>query len=242
MAPTTRPFADIARGTHVLIVLSLALQVAVHWLGPKPQARAEDLARAPSESMLRAASQGEPVAAAKWLMLRLQAYDNQPGISIPFLSLDYGRVIAWLERILALDPQSQYPLLSASRLYGEVPDPVRQRQMLDFVFRKFLEDPNRRWPWLAHAVIIARHRLKDMPLARTYAEALRTRATGPDVPHWVQQMDILLLADMNEVESARVLLGGLLASGQVTDQHEFHFLNERLKELDAQPTAAPSHR
>jgi hypothetical protein len=189
--------------------------------------------------MLRAASLGEPVAAAKWLMLRLQAYDNQPGISIPFLSLDYGRVITWLERILALDPGSQYPLLSASRLYAEVPDPVRQRQMLDFVFRKFLEDPNRRWPWLAHAAIIARHRLKDLPLARTYAEALRTRATGLDVPHWAQQMDILLLADMNEVESAKVLLGGLLTSGRVTDQHEFHFLNERLKELEAQSPTAP---
>jgi hypothetical protein len=238
MVPTIRPFTDVARGTYVLVILSLALQVTVHWLGPEPQARADDLTPAPSELMLRAASLGEPVAAAKWLMLRLQAYDNQPGISIPFLSLDYSRVITWLERILALDPRSQYPLLSASRLYAEVPDPVRQRQMLDFVFRKFLEDPNRRWPWLAHAVVIARHRLKDMPLARTYAEALRTRATGPDVPHWAQQMHILLLADMNEVDSAKVLLGGLLTSGQVTDPHEFHFLNARLKELDARLKAA----
>jgi|ERR1700674_241531 hypothetical protein len=239
MAHTIRPFTDITRGTYALIALTLALQVTVHCVGPRPQARAEDLTPAPSEPILRAAILGEPVAAAKWLMLRLQAYDNQPGISIPFLSLDYGRVITWLERILTLDPGSQYPLLSASRLYAEVPDPRRQRQMLDFVYRQFLEDPNRRWPWLAHAVVIARHRLKDLALARTYADALRTRATGPGVPHWVQQLHVLLLADMNEVESAKVLLGGLLTSGQVTDEHELHFLNERLMELEARSTAVP---
>lgn len=228
-----RPFADVSRGIYALVVVSLALQIAVHWLGPRPQARAEDLKAPPSAPVLRAGSLGEPIAAAKWLMLRLQAYDNQPGISIPFRRLDYRRVIAWLERILSLDPRGQYPLLSASHLYAEVPDPMRQRQMLDFVYREFLADPNRRWPWLAHGVIVARHRLNDMALARTYAEALRTRATGTEVPHWVQQMEILLLADMNEAQSAKVLLGGLLASGQITDPHEFHFLNERLKELAA---------
>jgi hypothetical protein len=239
MSSNTRPFTDVSRSVYALAIIGLALQIVVHWMGPKPHARAEDLTVPPSVSVLRSSSLGEPLAAAKWLMLRLQGYDNQPGISIPFLSLDYDRVIAWLERILALDPKSQYPLLSASRLYAEVPDPVRQRQMLNFVYRKFLEDPNRRWPWLAHAAVIARHRLKDLPLARSYAEALRARATGPEVPHWVQQMEILLLADMNEAASAKILLGGLLASGQVTDPHEFHFLNERLKELESQPIVTP---
>ena len=53
---------------------------------------------------LRALSMGEPQAMAQFLTLFLQAFDNQPGISIPFRSLDYARVIVWLKTALALDP------------------------------------------------------------------------------------------------------------------------------------------
>src|SRR4030067_2185329 len=109
-----------------------------------------------------------------------------------------------------LDPQGQYPLLAASRLYGEVPDPARQREMLEFVYHKFQEDPARRWPWLAHAAVIARHRLKELPLALKYAHALADKSAGHDIPNWAQQMEIMLLEDMGEVETAQVLLGGLL--------------------------------
>ena len=83
--------------------------------------------------------------------LYLQAFDNQPGISIPFMQLDYPRVAQWLDASLDLDPLTQYPLLMASQLYAQVPDETRTRYMFEFVYRRFLEDPNRRWRWLAHA-------------------------------------------------------------------------------------------
>ena len=212
--------------------LALAAQGLLHARLPAPAARAEDLPAPPPAAVLRAASLGEPVALAKWLMLDLQAFDNQPGVSLPLAALDYGRVIAWLDAILALDPRGQYPLLAASRLYGEVPDPAKQRRMIEFVLARFAEDPGRRWPWLAHAAVVARHRLGDLVLARRCATALRERATGPGVPDWVEQMDILLAADMNELEAARALLGGLLASGQVTDPAELRFLRGRLEALE----------
>ncbi len=46
-------------------------------------------------------------------------------------------------------------------------------------------------------------------------------------------MEIFLHEDMGEYEAAKVLLGGLLASGTVTDPHELAFLVERLKQLEA---------
>ncbi|MGH8615637.1 MAG: hypothetical protein ACREYF_27365, partial [Gammaproteobacteria bacterium] len=166
-------------------------------------------------------------------MFWLQAFDNQPGISIPFRELDYRQVIGWLERVLRLDERTQYPLLAASRVYAEVPVPTKQRQMLEFVYQQFLSDPNRRWPWMAHAAFVAKHRLKDLPLALKYARALTNYATGAKVPHWVQQMQIFVLEDMGEVESAKVLLGGLIESGTITDPHELRFLEERLQGLDS---------
>ena len=164
--------------------------------------------------------------------LLLQAHDNQPGLPIPFIKLDYAMVVRWLDRILELDPRGQYPLLAASRVYGEVPDPVRQRVMLEFVYRQFHADPNRRWVALAHAAYVARHRLKDIDLALKFARSLRTETTAAAVPAWARQMEILLLADMKEGERARVLLGALIESGQVTDASELRFLLSRLAEAD----------
>ena len=211
-----------------MLLLGLCLQVGWHYHLPAPMARGQSLPIAPLPATLRVMSLGDEVALSKFLNLWLQMYDNQPGISIPFRDLDYARVRGWLQASLDLDPRGHYPLLAAVRLYGQIPNPEKQLQMLDFTYDKFLEDPNNRWPWLAHAVIVARHRLKNPQLALKYARALAANATGPQVPHWAQQMSIFVLEDMGETEAARILIGGLLDSGQISDPHEFRFLSERL--------------
>ena len=227
-----RPVRAVPTAVIGLLLGALALQIGWHALAPQPTAQARNLPRAPSAVVLQTASLGDPIALAKVLMLWLQAYDNQPGVSIPFLDLDYRRVTGWLDRILTLDPAGQYPLLAASRLYGAVPEPRKQRQMLDFVHKKFLEDPDRRWPWLAHAAILARHRLKDLPRALKYAQAIREWATGDQVPVWARQMPALVLEQTGELEAARVLIGALLVSGRISDPHELSFLRRELERLE----------
>jgi hypothetical protein len=101
--------------------------------------------------------------------------------------------------------------------------------MLAFIHERFAADPSRRWRWLAHAAIVARHRLGDLPLAIRYARAITEQATGPSVPGWARQMSVLLLADTGEIEAAKILLGGLLQAGSVTDPRELRFLLERLE-------------
>jgi hypothetical protein len=214
-----------------LVVIALVAQVAFAIMQPRPQARAVELLAPPSAAALRAMSLGDPIPLAQLSTLWLQAFDNQPGVSIPFLDLDYGKVEAWLQRILQLDPRGQYPLMMASQLYAQVPDARKQRQMLELVHREFVADPNRRWPWMAHAAIMAKHRLNDLPLALSYAQVLAALATSAEVPHWARQMEIFLYEDMGEYETARILLGGLLNSGAVQDPHEAHFLIERLNAL-----------
>jgi hypothetical protein len=44
-------------------------------------------------------------------------------------------------------------------------------------------------------------------------------------------MRVFILEDIGEIEAATVLLGGLLASGEVTDPKEIHFLSERLEKM-----------
>jgi len=224
---------------RVMLFLGLAFAGQLLWHGARSELRAEaeDLRQPPSVASLRVLSLGEPLVLAKALMLWLQAHDNQPGISIPFLALDYRVVRAWLGRILDLDPRGQYPLLAASRVYGVVPDAQRKRVMLEFVYQRFFEDPGRRWPWLAHAAIVAKHRLRDLPLALKYARAITDYAHGAGVPDWARHMSVVILEDMGELDAARFLIGGLIHSGRVTDPHEIWFLEQKLAELDARQGA-----
>jgi hypothetical protein len=229
---TQRPISSVPRWVAALLGLALVAQVALKTSVPPPRAGAEDLPPAPSIGILRLASFGEPVALAKGLMLYLQAFDYQSGTRIPYRDLNYDRLEGWLATILELDPQGQYPLLAASRLYAEVPVEAKQRSMLDFVYREFLRDPNRRWPWLAHATVIAKHRLHDLPLALRYAQAIHRYATAPEVPLWAKQMEVFILEDMNELDTARLVIGGYLQGGTVRDPAELRFLDEQLKDLE----------
>ena len=228
-----RPLQAVPRTLLLIGALLLVLQIGGRAQQTAPTARAQTLAPPPSANSIRLASLGEPITASGLLALRLQAFDNQPGISIPFAALDYTRLVAWLDTLLALDPRSNYPLLMASHLYAQVPDPARQRLMLDFTYRQFFADPAQRWRFLAHAALIAKHRLHDLPLALTYARAIQTHARGTNIPHWASQMPIFILEDMGELEAAKIELGALLATGNITDPQESHFLTERYRELAA---------
>ena len=229
-----RPVSDVPRWVLVLLVVGLLVQGVWHWHRPGPAINAQALPSPPSIEALRIASVGDPWVTAKMLVIWLQAFDNQPGISIPFRDLDYDQVQGWLTRSLELDPKGQYPLLAASRLYGAVPFEDKKRQMLDFVHQQFLLDPNRRWQWLAHAAIMAKHQLGDIDLALEYAEDITRYATADTVPGWGKHMSVVVLEDMGELEAALRLTDKLLKSGLITDPHEIRFLGRKLEELNAQ--------
>ncbi|WP_189442179.1 hypothetical protein, partial [Pseudoduganella dura] len=180
----------------------------------------------PPAAALRLASLGDGLAAARLVMLYLHAFDA----GIPLRELDYGHVAGWLEVALALDPRSRQPLQAAAQVYAAVADPVRVRIMLGVVERAFAADPARRWPEMAQAAVIARHRLHDMALARRYARAVRLHA--PAAPPWARQLELFILQDMSELDSARAVAGALLSDGTITDPNEIRFLERRLRELE----------
>ena len=229
---SARPLSTVPLPVLAVLIASLVIQVCWSYAQPRAAATAESLPDAPDTGLLRLHSLGEPDTLAKILMLWLQAFDNQPGVSIPFARLDYARVINWLDALLDLDSRFQYPLLSASRVYTQTPDDAGKRQMLEFLHRRFLEDPDRRWPWMAHGVYVAKHRIRDLQLALKYANALRQNLSSDAAPPWATQMEIFVLEDLGEIESARIIIGGLLASGRLAgNDNELQFLKSKLAEL-----------
>lgn len=242
MTRDERPLTAVPGWVWAALALALAAQIG--WQSARPPAprAASDLPPAPSPGVLRLASFGEPAAAARLAMLYVQSFDLRAGNDVPYRDLDYGRLIGWLHAILATDPRSQYPLFAAARIYAENPDPRKARAALEFVYREFLKDPNRRWRWLAHAALLAKYRLKDLPLALRYATAVDRLTTAPDVPDWAKQMRLFILEDMDELQAAKIMLGGLLASGQIKDPAELRFLKQHLEQLEARINDRNAHR
>jgi hypothetical protein len=227
-----RPVKDVP--AHIISILIIAFICQLYWSSSRSleTVSIKALPEPPSQIESQLFGLGDSIATSKIFMLWLQAFDNQPGVSVPFKDLDYYRVISWLERILALDPKGQYPLFSASRIYAEVVDKDRKRQMLAFIYEQFPNDPNRRWPSMFHAIYVAKHRLNDYPLALKFARAVAQQVTADDIPPWVKQLEIYVLEDMGEIESAKILIGGLMDSGAITDAHELQLLQDRLNRLE----------
>lgn len=225
MSRDQRALSAVPGWLWVALAAALAAQLAVH-ASRAPAARdAGTLPPPPRAAALRLAAFGETEALARLIALHVQAYDPS--------RVEPSRLTGWLAGALALDPRSTYPMFLAARIYAETPDPQRTRTVLEFIHDAFLRDPNRHWPWLAHAALVAKHRLRDLPLARRYAADLQRRVTARDVPLWATQMEVFILEDMNELDAAKVLLGGLLASGKIHDPAELRFLRERLDALEA---------
>ncbi len=216
----------------ILLITGVSVQVTFHSRAGAVAATAESLPPAPRVAMAKSVALGEPIAVSKLLMMWLQIFDNQPGVSVPFQRLDYERVQDWLRLIQELDPRSQYPMLAAARVYAQVADKAKQRMMTEFIYDHFFSDPQRRWPWLAHAAVLAKHRLRDNELALKYARAIADISIEVEIPAWASQMEIFLLEDVGELESARLLIGGLLTGGQITDKQEILFLREQLERLE----------
>jgi hypothetical protein len=226
----------------VWLALALALAAQIGWQltrSASPRS-ASDLPPPPGPGILRLASFGEPEAAARLAMLYLQSFDLRGGNDLAYRNLDYGRLVGWLQAILDTDPRSTYPLFAAARIYAENPDPRKARIALEFVYQEFLKDPNRRWRWLANAALLAKYRLKDLPLALRYASAIDRMTTARDVPLWAKQMRLFILEDMDELEAAKVMLGGLLARGEIKDPAELRFLKQHLERLEALTKARSS--
>lgn len=227
-----RPMSVVPRSVLVALVLALALQMIWHAGLPAPRAHPGQLPPVPRADAARVFALGDEVALSRLAFLWLQAFDDPPGASRAFASLDYTRLVGWLDWMLALDPRADAPLMAASRIYVNVPDPGRQRQMLDFVHRRFLEAPAQRWRWMAEAALIARHRLRDLDLALRYAQALAQHTDSGQAPAWARSLAVLVLEDRCELDAARIMLGGMLANGAITDEREAAFMTARLERLE----------
>jgi len=179
-------------------------------------------------SIYRGISMGSDQLLGYLLAIRLQLHDNQMGRHFSYSRIDYHQLVDWLQQITQIDPASEYPMLLATRVYSNTPDPERLKLILKFVERSFDQDPQLHWRRLSEASLLAKHRLGDLKLALRLAEKLALQPASVVMPGWARDIRFLLLADMNEFESAIAIVQALLQSGAISDPDEKRFLEAKL--------------
>jgi hypothetical protein len=232
MRRTERPMLSLPRPLLLAFLLLLLAQLGGHYFGQERlEARYRVLGEPFSTATYRGLAMGSEQLLSYLLAIRLQLHDNQVGKHFRYSLIDYSLLIEWLDRISDINPASEYPLLLASRVYTDTKDRKRLRLILDFIERRFDDDPQLHWRRLAEASVLARHRLDDLDLALGMARKLAQQPASVVMPRWARDFEFLLLTELNELESAIVIIQALLQTEAVDDPDERRFLQSNLSDL-----------
>jgi len=146
------------------------------------------------------------------LGLALQHAGDTGGRVTPLRSLDYANVVAWLDVLDDLDRTSVLAPMLAAFHFGQSPVPADVARVVEWLIDAAQADPARRWRYLAHGAVIAKHRVKDLDLALRAARALAALPAA-DRPLWTRQMPAFILSDMGEAEQAAAVYAAILKEG-----------------------------
>ncbi len=224
-----RPILDIPWPLLAGFILFFAMQLISHDYSVSNQSeRYRPLAKPFDSTIYRGLAMGSEQLFSYLLAIRLQLHDNQAGRHIRYRNIDYRLLINWLDEIHGLNIQSEYPMMLASRVYSQTKDKQRLRLILNYIDQAFMADPQLHWRHQAEATVIAKHKLDDLELALQMAQRLADLPQSIVMPRWARDMHFLLLGDLNEFESALVIIDALLKSDAVNDPDEKRFLREKL--------------
>ena len=226
-----RPMLSLPRPLVLGFLVLFAAQLLYHHAGrAQMTANYRPLDQPLSAAFYRGIAIGSEQLLGYLLAIRLQLHDNQAGRHFRYSLIDYDVLVDWLEMISALNPDSEYAMLLASRVYSQTGDPDRLRQILAFIERRFDENPQLHWRRLAEASVLAKHKLHDLERALQMAEKIARQPASVQMPQWARDIRFLLLAELNEFESAIAIIQALLRSEVVADPDEKRFLEEKLSD------------
>ena len=229
MRRTERPMASLPRPLLLAFVLLFVAQIIHHHFDrERLESSYRGLSQPFSANIYRGLALGSEQLFGYLLAIRLQLHDNQVGQHFRYSLIDYGLLVDWLDRITEISPGTEYPMLLASRVYTATGDQRQLRQVLEFIERRFDDDPQLHWRRLAEASVMAKHKLGDMELALRMARKLARQPASINMPNWARDFEFLLLAELNELESAIAMIQALLQTEAVNDADERRFLQGKL--------------
>ncbi len=222
MAVSTTP-----RGALAAVLITLGLQ-AVFWSQTRHiQAGWEGVPPAPSYQVAKALALGDGEFLYRSATFVLQNMGDEGNRVTPLKDYDYQRLGHWFSLLDQFNPKSEYLPVLVGYYFSQSQNPDDVRIVISFLAHIAIRDPDRNWRWMAHAIYLARHRVKDMNLALALAYQMAAMKS-PEIPVWAQQMPAFVLADVGEKEAARDLMEAILDSERDLDPDERDFMQDFL--------------
>ena len=213
----------IPRGALVAVLLALGLQTIFWWQTREMRAGWEGVPPAPSKQVAKALALGDGQFLYRATAFVLQNMGDEGGQVTPFKDYDYQRLGQWFSLLDQFDPISEYLPVLVGYYYSQSQNTEDVRVVISFLAHIAIRDPDRNWRWLAHAIYLARHRVKDMNLALSLAYRMAA-FDSPEIPIWAKQMPAFVLAEVGEKEAARDLMEAILDNQTDLDAAEIDFM------------------
>lgn len=203
------------RAINLFLIFILLLNFAL-WSGSRGwQARWGNVPPVPSQTGGTVMSLGDSQFAYRTGALILQNLGDNGGSRLTMQDYDYERLEDWFFFLNDLDPVSDYVPFMASYYYGATQEPENFRPLIRYLATIGQVPVAEKWRWLAQAVFMARHRLKDYDLALELAYLLANmQLIDGELPAWARQMPAFVLELQGENEAAREIISNLIKSGE----------------------------
>lgn len=210
------------------LVGAFALQ-ALFWLNTRAlRPSFAVLPPVPTKEAVQALAFGDGQFLYRALGLNIQNAGDDGGRFTPLHSYDYRRLEGWFMVLDNLDPVSDFVPVVAGYYYSNTKKQDDVRHVVSYLRHHAMNDPARKWRWLAHAVYLARHRVKDQHLALEVANQLAGLRV-PGLPSWTRQMPAFILADLGDDEAARAVLMSIIATDPNLPVEERAFIADYLR-------------
>ncbi|MCB1651709.1 MAG: hypothetical protein KDI46_06630 [Alphaproteobacteria bacterium] len=145
------------------------------------------------------------------LGLGVQNFGDTGGRVISFKDFNYEELGRWMMLENSFDPHSDFMPMLAAYVYGGTSETSKLGPLVDYLEVAGDAEGENKWRWLAQAVFLARHKMKDYERAYGLAQKL-AGMYKPGMPSWVLQMPAFVQNNRGAKEDALALMLSILDS------------------------------
>lgn len=225
------------RRVTFFLLMALSLNAALWWGSRFFYAQWAGVPPVPSKNGAMSATLGDPEFSYRTYALELQNLGDSGGRTTPLHEYDYKKLLKWFSLLNDLNPASNHLPHIAAYYFGAIrlpPDVAAKNAgiLIEYLARVGQNPAGEKWRYLAHAVYLAQHRVKDLNLALDLAYILSKMklSDGRQLPFWAQQMPAFVLKEKGENEAAKELALDMLRTGKDLPPQEIGFLKSFLTE------------
>jgi hypothetical protein len=224
--------------TFLLGFVLLLLLQGGWWFGTKDiRPSFEAVPVLPGREAIRALSFGDEEAYFRYMALTLQNLGDGYGQVMPLYRYNYALLKEWFLTLDALDARSHFVPSLASYYFSHTQYAPDIRYLVEYLDAHTATQAKEKWWWIAQAVYLANHKMKDPALALRLAERLANSGAS-DMPMWAKEMPAFIHEKRGELHEAYLIIKGLLEHEQNLSERDRsfmeHFIRERVGKIQAQ--------